>query len=162
MELKQRKLFNSNRFLIRDDGLEWSIRENFNHQNTFFSFEELNFKKATKFKKYNLAFIILSILSIVALCLSLIPGDENRAFDTSTIIIFLVLSVIFIGLTYLLKTDNIYIPTERGIHIIMYNGLPTKEKFSTFLKTLKSEAKQSLMEKYFVDGETDKKSSTTF
>lgn len=156
MELKQRKLFNTNKFLIRDKGLEWSLREKFNYQNTFFEFEELNFKKATKYKKYNLAFIILSILSIVALFLSLIPSD-NQAFDSTTIVVFSILSLIFIGLTFILRTDNLYIPTDRGVHIVMYNGLPTKQKFSTFLKNLKSEAKQSLMDKYFGDENTDQR-----
>jgi len=156
MELKQRKLLNTNKFLIRDNGLEWSLREKFNYQNTFFEFEELNFKKATKHKKYDLAFIILSILSIVCLFFSLIPGD-NKAFDSTTISVFSVLSFVFIGLTYILKTDNIYIPTERGVHIVMYNGLPTKQKFSTFLKNLKSEAKQSLMDKYFEDENIDQR-----
>lgn len=154
MELKQRKLFNSNKFLIRDNGLEWSLREKFDSQNTFFEFEELNFKKATKYKKYNLAFIILSILSIIALFLSLIPSD-NEEFDSTTIVVFSVLSFIFIGLTFILRTDNIYIPTDRGVHIVMYNGLPTKQKFSDFLKSLKSEAKQSIMDKYFGDENTD-------
>lgn len=156
MELKQRKLFNSNKFLIRDNGLEWSLREKFNYQNTFFEFEEMNFKKATKFKKYNLAFIILSILSIIALFLSLIPSD-NRAFDSTTIAAFSVLSLVFIGLTFILRTDNIYIPTDRGVHIVLYNGLPTKQKFSEFLKNLKSEAKKSIMEKYFREENTDQR-----
>ena len=149
MKLKQRKLINSRTFLIKDDGLEWTIRENFNYQSTFFEFEEMNFKKSTKLKKYNLALIILTVLSIIALCLSLIPGGENEAFDSSTILIFAVLSGIFLVLTYFLRTDNIYIPTDRGAHIIMYNGVPNKKKFSEFLKTLKSEAKNNLMEKYF-------------
>lgn len=148
MELKQRKLFNSNRFLIRDNGLEWSLREKFNYQNTFFEFEELNFKKATKFKKYHLALIVLSALSIVALILSFTSND-NKAFDSSTIVVFSVLSILFIGLTYLLRTDNIYIPTDRGVHIVMYNGLPSKQEFSRFLTNLKIEAKKSLMKKYF-------------
>jgi len=156
MELKQRKLFNSNKFLIRDNGLEWSLREIFNYQNTFFEFEELNFKKATKYKKYNLALIILSVLSLIALALSLIPG-ESKLFDSTTISAFSVLSLIFIGLTLLLRTDNIYIPTDRGVHIVMYNGLPNKQKFSAFLKNLKSEAKQSLMDKYFGDEETNQR-----
>ncbi|WOD43780.1 hypothetical protein [Hwangdonia lutea] len=156
MELKQRKLFNSNKFLIRDSGVEWSLREKFNSQNTFFEFEELNFKKATKYKKYNLAFIILSILSIIALFLSLIPSD-NKAFDSTTIVVFSVLSLVFVGLTFILRTDNIYIPTDRGVHIVMYNGLPTKKKFSAFLKNLKSEAKQSIMDKYFGDENTDQR-----
>ena len=156
MELKQRKLLNSNKFLIRDNGLEWSLRERFDYQNTFFEFEELNFKKATKYKKYNLAFIILSILSIIALFLSLIPSD-SKAFDSNTIVVFSVLSLIFVGLTFILKTDNIYIPTERGVHIVMYNGLPTKQKFSVFLKNLKKEAKQSIMDKYFGDENTDQR-----
>ena len=51
MELKQRKLFNSNKFLIRDNGLEWPLIEKFNSQNTFFEFEELNFKKAEEVAK---------------------------------------------------------------------------------------------------------------
>lgn len=156
MELKQRKLLNTNKFLIRDNGLEWTLREKFNYQNTFFEFEELNFKKATKHKKYNLAFIILSILSIVCLFLSLIPG-ENKAFDSTTIFVFFVLSIVFISLTFIFKTDNIYIPTDRGIHIVLYNGLPTKEKFSTFLKNMKSEAKQSLMDKYFGEDNIDQR-----
>lgn len=156
MELKQRKLFNSNKFLIRDNGLEWSLREKFNYQNTFFEFEELNFKKATKYKKYNLALIILSVLSLVALVLSLIPG-ESKLFDSTTISVFSVLSLIFIGLTLLLRTDNIYIPTDRGVHIVIYNGLPNKQKFSAFLKNLKSEAKQSLMDKYFGDEDTNQR-----
>ncbi|SDR71096.1 hypothetical protein [Christiangramia echinicola] len=146
--MKQRKLINSRTFLIKDDGLEWTIRENFNYQSTFFEFEEMNFKKSTKLKKYNLALIILAVLSIIALILSLIPGGENEAFDSSTILIFAVLSGIFLVLTYFLRTDNIYIPTDRGAHIIMYNGLPNKKKFSEFLKTLKSEAKNNLIEKY--------------
>ena len=156
MELKQRKLFNSNKFLIRDNGLEWSLREKLDSHNTFFEFEELNFKKATKYKKYNLAFIILSILSIIALFFSLIPSD-NEAFDSTTIVVFSVLSLIFIGLTLILRTDNIYIPTDRGVHIVMYNGLPTKQKFSEFLKSLKSEAKQSIMDKYYGDENTDQR-----
>ena len=132
------------------------MREKFNYQNTFFEFEELNFKKATKYKKYNLAFIILSLLSIIALFLSFIPGD-NKAFNSTTIVIFSLLSLIFIGLTFILRTDNIYIPTDRGLPIVMYNGLPTKQKFSAFLKNLKSEAKQSLMDKYFGDENTDQR-----
>lgn len=156
MELKQRKLFSSNKFLIRDNGLEWSLREKFDSQNTFFEFEELNFKKATKYKKYNLGFIILAVFSIVALFLSLIPSD-NKVFDSTTIIVFSILSLVFIGLTIILRTDNIYIPTDRGVHIVMFNGLPNKQKFSTFLKQLKIEAKQSLMDKYFGDENTDQR-----
>ena len=157
MEFKQRKLFNSNSFIIRDNGLEWTRREKFNYQNTFFEFEELNFKKATKFKKYNLALIVLSILSTIALFLSFIPSGQNNAFDSTTISVFLILTILSAGLTYLLRTDNIYIPTDRGIHIIMFNGLPTKQKFSSFLKKLKSEAKQNLMDKYFGDEDIDQK-----
>jgi len=126
-------------------------------QNTFFEFEELNFKKATKLKKYNLALIILSILSIIALGFSFFPGGENEAFDSSTIIVFGSLSLIFIFLTYFFRTDNIYIPTDRGVHIIFYNGLPNKKRFSDFLTTLKSQAKTSLMEKYFDRHSTDQK-----
>ena len=124
------------------------MRENFNSQSTFFEFEEINFKKSTKIKKYNLALIILAVLSIIALILSLIPGGENEAFDSSTILIFAVLSGIFLVLTYFLRTDNIYIPTDRGAHIVLYNGLPNKKKFSEFLTTLKSEAKNNLIDKY--------------
>lgn len=156
MELKQRKLFNTNKFLIRDGGLEWTAREKFSYQNTFFEFEELNFKKATKYKTYNLAFIILSVLSIVGLVLSLISG-ENQALNTNSIFLFSISSFIFIGLTFILRTDNIYIPTDRGVLIVMYNGLPTKQKFSAFLKNLKNEAKKSIMDKYFQDENTDQR-----
>ncbi|WP_108866363.1 hypothetical protein [Aquimarina aquimarini] len=157
MELKQRKLLNTNKFLIRDNGIEWTLREKFSQQSTFFEFDELNFKKATKYKKYNLAFMILSVLSIVALILSLFPTGENSAFGQPAIPIFLIMSIVFSLLTYFFRIDNIYIPTERGIHITMYNGLPNKKAFSAFLKNLKSEAKQSLMDKYFNNDNVDQK-----
>lgn len=157
MELKQRKLFTTNKFLIRDNGIEWTLREKFNRQSTFFEFDELNFKKATKYRKYNLAFIILTVLSVVALILSIFPSGENSAFGQPTLYIFLVMSIVFALLTYLFRTDNVYIPTERGVHIVMFNGHPNKKKFSQFLKTLKSEAKQGLMEKYFDSDYVDQK-----
>ncbi len=162
MELKQRKLLKSNKFLIRDNGIEWTYKQNFSLQNTFFEFDELNFKKSTKYKNYNLALIILSVLSIIGLIFSIFPTSEDSGFGEPTIIMFLPLAIIFSLLSYAFHTNNLYIPTERGVNIIMYNGLPNKKKFSIFLKQLKSEAKKSVMKKYFDDKDVDKKKLYNF
>lgn len=149
MELKQRRIFNTNKFIIRDNGIEWANRNKFKYQNTFFEFEELNFKKSTKYVDYNIAYVILSISCTFCLIFSLFSTDENSALGKPTIVMFLILSIIFWVLLYLTKTNNIYIPTDRGISIVMYNGLPNKKKFSDYLIILKSEAKKTLIKKYF-------------
>ena len=156
MEFKQRRIFNTRTFIINEEGVNFSLRKNFNYEQTFLSFEELNFKNSNRIRQFNWTLIILTGIFLFGFLFNLklvLEGELIK--DTFLVPVLGQLSVVGIVLLWLTRTDNIYIPTERGNFLILYANSPSKKKTNEFIKILKSKAKEGVLKKYAEQNRTD-------
>lgn len=154
MDLKQRKLLITKEFTFKESGINIKVKNLTSSQEVEIPFEEINLKKIIKQSKTDgLITVVCAFFGVIFLLGIILKISGKDDITWSTILLFLVFTILSGLITYVNYKRLILIPTANNGHFEILDGNPTKEITDRFINNLTLKTNSYLKNKY---GQVDK------
>jgi hypothetical protein len=150
-ELRQKYFFNKRIFEITDSSLKCRISKPGSLVENEFSFEEISNRTARRKFVDIMVLVVCLIFVSIFISITCMTIGGNKDIDIGFVILFFILSAVFVTLTLSRYQNDINLYLNDGRYIAFYANHPTETEVSNFLTTLKTTQKEYLLKLYATD-----------
>jgi hypothetical protein len=153
MELRQRRLFKTNTFILEQNHLYYKTKNLFTSFETEYPYENLITKRTVRQREPNYwLLVIFSILLLGAVAEWVNYFDNSSEKESLGVNIWFTTVVIVFGLLFYISSKlNVLIKTTSEKYLFFFADSPGKERVNEFIAALREAQKAFLLNKYFFD-----------